>query len=132
MEISREDQLQSLYRQYAEAKEAETMATAVRRSLGEKIIALLPQPQGQDHGTVSAKLACGRIAVTYSMSYKVDPETIEAIAALPGDVYDSCIDMRYEVKGAAVRDLKESNPDLYVQLAQFITAKPASPQIKLT
>lgn len=110
-----------------EAKAAEDAAVAKRRALDEQIAMLLQDPN-KPEGTVTEKPDGFKVSVTYGMNRKVDTAALQvAWNTLPKPVQDA-VRWKAEVSVTGMRALDQGESLI---LSKFVTASPASPQVKV-
>jgi hypothetical protein len=120
--------LESVAKEWLAAKALEAAAIEKRRAVEER---LLPLVQAQEEGTVTEKLEGLKVSVTYKIDRKVDAEAVQnAWNTLPPIVQDA-FSWKPELVLKQARALEAANPEAYKTLAQFITAKPAKPSVKV-
>jgi len=105
-----------------EAKEVEAEAKSNRVAIEEKIATMMREP-GVFEGTCKNKY----LSVTYKLSRKLDYQVYQTIEQdLPDGL--KCVDLKPSLNLKKFRHLEATDPQL---AAQFITAKPAKPTIKI-
>lgn len=119
--------LQELAVKRLAAKAAEEAAVAERRRLDLEIALLLQDPN-KPEGTVTQKPEGFKVSVTYGINRKVDTAALQvAWNTLPKPVQDA---VRWKAEVSAT-GLKALAADEALILSKFVTAKPASPEVKV-
>lgn len=92
---------------------------------------IMGEMEVKGEGTVSQKTENGTISVCYGMTRKVDD--IGLIAAWDNltDQAKKAFKWKPEVKVSELRKIKELLPDVYAQIAGYITATPSKPTVSI-
>lgn len=120
--------LELLAANWQSAKRNEDAARALRLSIEEQMLTLLP---AVTEGV--SKATCGhfQIGATYRLNRKVDADALKgAWAALPATVQDAFA-WKPDVSITQLRALERANPANYDMALRFITSTPAKPAIKI-
>jgi hypothetical protein len=118
---NRETALEALASAWVKAKTAEIEANALRVSIEAEIIAITG---AKDEGRETHTLPTHKITVVGKLTYKAE---FELLHELTEQWPEQLQVIKYEPKlnEPQMRKIREMRPDLYRQMAQFITVKPA-------
>jgi hypothetical protein len=120
--------LDNLAQMWLRAKQAEDDARIHRVEI-ESALLLHSQPIAE--GTDRVETPHTKLAVTYGLRRKVDSDLLSnAWAAIP-EVARKCFKWSADVDLKHLRAVQAVDPELYARLAQFITATPAKPAVKV-
>lgn len=120
--------LELLAANWLAAKHAEDDARALRLSIENEMLAVLP---AVEEGT--AKATCGhfQIGATYRLNRKVDTERLkDDWATLPGRV-QAAFTWKADVSITQLRAMEKAAPLDYDEALHYITTSPAKPAIKI-
>ena len=120
--------LDQLARDWLAAKSAEDEARGRRVEI-EADLLLHSQPVAE--GTDRVDTAATRLAVTYGVRRKVDSDALSDVWGALSDIGRKCFRWSADVDLKQLRAVQTVTPELYAQLAQFITATPAKPAVKV-
>jgi len=118
---NRETALEALASAWVKAKTAETEANALRVSIETEIIAITG---AKEEGRETHALPNHKITVVGKLTYKAE---FEPLHQLTEQWPEQLQVIKYEPKlnEPQIRKIREMRPDLYRQMSQFITVKPA-------
>lgn len=126
--ISDVDPLVQAVETYIGAKRAEDTAKARRIEAEDRILALLPL---KEEGSQTVGVGGYKVTLTGKLSYKCDdPKALAEFCAgksWPGDWIPVKTETKLDETGA--KWLRANEPDLWAQLAQFVTVKPAKTRV---
>lgn len=92
---------------------------------------LCEELRGPTEGTVSEKTDAVKVSISYKLNRTVDTKALQtAWNNLPAFV-QAAFNWKADVSLTLLRKLQEDHPALYEQAAQFVTAKPAKPSVKV-
>lgn len=113
-------------RAYVAAKQAESSATAARVAAEEQILALHP---AREEGSETFEADGLKVTVTGKLTYACeDPRALaEACAAWPANLVPVKTKLELDTTGA--KWLRANEPQMWQQLARFVTVKPAKTAI---
>lgn len=116
--------------EWHDAKRREDKAKEDRLVAEAKIVMLFG---AKPEGSQTVKTDFFKVETTGNVTRSIDDAAFLAIKSqLPKNVRDACIKTTYEPRVGGIKELKVSNPDLYVVLAQCVTSKPAKTSVKVT
>jgi hypothetical protein len=118
---NRETALEALASAWVKAKTAEIEANALRVSIETEIIAITG---AKDEGRETHTLPTHKITVIGKLTYKAEFEPLHELTEQWSEQFQV---IKYEPKlnEPQIRKIREMRPDLYRQMSQFITVKPA-------
>lgn len=116
-----------LIAQRIEAKRAEDAAIEVRRAIDTQLADLLRDPS-KTEGAISHKADGYKLTVTYSVTRKADQDKLKSSWHTLSLEQQDAFKWKVEVSAGEMKKLSEADR---LALAQYIEAKPASPQIKI-
>ena len=122
-----ETALEALASAWVKAKTAENEANALRVSIEAEIIAITgAKEEGREHH----KLPNHKLTVIGKLIYKAEFEPLHELTEQWPDQFQV---IKYEPKlnEPQIRKIREMRPDLYRQMSQFITVKPAKTGINV-
>lgn len=126
--ITERASLDQLARDWLAAKAAEDEARVKRVEIES---ALLLHSQPVSEGTDRVETDATKVAVTYSMRRKVDAAALSAAWGAVPELVRGAFKWSADVDLKTLRALQTANPTAYAQAAQFITATPAKPAVKV-
>lgn len=109
------------------AKRAEDAAIEVRRAIDAQLADLLRDP-AKPEGAISHKEDGYRVSVTFGITRKADSEKLSANWSTMSPAHQAAFKWKAEVSVSELKKLSEADR---LALADFIEAKPASPQVKI-
>jgi hypothetical protein len=118
---NRETALEALASAWVKAKTAEIEANALRVSIETEIIAITG---AKEEGRETHTLPTHKITVIGKLTYKAEFEPLHELTEQWPEQFQV---IKYEPKlnEPQIRKIREMRPDLYRQMSQFITVKPA-------
>lgn len=120
--------LATLAAAHVQAKADEDAARARRYEIEAQIVALLP---GADEGTTTNKLDTVKVSVTRKMTRSVDTAALQERWSLLPAQAQSIFKWSADIDTRKLRAAQDMAPDAYAAAAQFITAKPSKPGVKV-
>jgi len=122
-----ETALASLADAWVKAKAAEAEANALRVSIEAEIIAITG---AKDEGRETHTLPNHKLTVIGKLTYKAEFEPLHELTEQWPDQFQV---IKYEPKlnEPQIRKIREMRPDLYRQIAQHLTVKPAKTGINI-
>lgn len=110
------------------AKADEDSAKARRLEIEAAIVAAIP---GADEGTATEKTEAIKVSVTRKLTRSVDTEALqEHWSFLPAQA-QAVFKWSADIDTRKLRAAQDMAPDAYAAAAQFITAKPSKPGVKV-
>lgn len=126
--LTTQSELERTAREILEFKTIEDDAKASRLAAEERLIAMI---ENKPEGTVHEEDGGIKVTATFKLTRTVDAGAVQAAwNDLPEMVRDA-FSWKPELVLKHARALEAANPKDYAVLAQFITAKPAKPSIKI-
>lgn len=120
--------MQDLAAAWIDAKAAETAAIERRREIDAEIASLMLV---KDEGTSSAPFGCFKVSVTAKLTRTLDSSAVQnAWNDLPELARDA-FRWKPELDIKHYRALESANPAVFAQVSRFVTAKPATPAVKV-
>lgn len=120
--------LDTLSAAWLAAKADEDAARARRYEIEAQIVAMLP---GADEGTTTNKLDTVKVSVTRKLTRSVDTAALqEHWSFLPAQA-QAVFKWSADIDTRKLRAAQDMAPDAYAAAAQFITAKPSKPGVKV-
>ncbi len=120
--------MQELAAAWIEAKAAETAAVERRREIDARIAGLMLV---KDEGTSSAPFGCFRVSVTAKLTRTLDSSAVQnSWNDLPELAHDA-FRWKPELDMKHYRALESANPAVFALVSRFVTAKPATPTVKV-
>ena len=122
-----ETALEALASAWVKAKTAENEANALRVSIEAEIIAITG---AKEEGRETHTLPNHKLTVIGKLTYKAEFEPLHELTEQWPDQFQV---IKYEPKlnEPQIRKIREMRPDLYRQMSQFITVKPAKTGINV-
>jgi hypothetical protein len=124
---NRETALEALASAWVKAKTAEIEANALRVSIETEIIAITG---AKDEGRETHTLPTHKITVIGKLTYKAEFEPLHELTEQWPEQFQV---IKYEPKlnEPQIRKIREMRPDLYRQMSEHITVKPAKTGINI-
>jgi len=111
------------------AKQDEETAREARIAIETEIVKLV---EAKDEGTAHAMGEQFKATVTFGVNRTVDRAALDAIRdQVPTALFFRAFEYRPAIDTAGLRYLRNNEPEVYAQLAQAITAKPAKPSVRV-
>lgn len=120
--------LATLAAAHVQAKADEDAARARRYEIEAQIVALLP---GADEGTTTNKLDTVKVSVTRKLTRSVDTAALQERWSLLPAQAQAVFKWSADIDTRKLRAAQDMAPDAYAAAAQFITAKPSKPGVKV-
>lgn len=124
-----EPTLEDLAIEWLAAKAAESVAIEHRRAIDTLIVQRMTNEAGE--GTVSDKFAKVKVAVTYKIDRKVDSDKLGLDWRNLSDKAQAAFRWKADLDTKVMRAAQDMAPEVYSTICQYITAKPASPSVKV-
>ena len=121
--------IDALCAEWMKAKQAEYDAKARRLAIEEALAAAVPCES--DEGSAVGIAGSYKVTVTRKMTRTVDTDALSAAWALLPENARKVFRWKADIDTRAMRAAQDMSPDDYASAAQFITAKPAKPAIKV-
>jgi len=111
------------------AKEDEEAARTARIAIENEIVQLV---EPKEEGSVTTAGSQFKASVTFGINRTIDRAVLDTLRdQVPAALFFRAFDYRPAIDTAGLRYLRNNEPDVYAQLAQAITAKPAKPSVKV-
>lgn len=116
-----------------QAKVSEDAALQWRRSVGEALLSKVEAPPSGEGTTHPDGDANHKITITYAKTRSIDDAVaVMALAEkLPDAVFRSVVRFSADIDTKVLRAIQDSEPAAWEIIAEHITTKPSTPQIKI-
>jgi hypothetical protein len=111
-----------------EAKTAEAEANKTRLAAETAVINLMGELKPE--GTAKAETEYFKVQVATKLNRTISDDTALA-AALPAPIASRLVRYKAALDLKELRHLQDNEPELYAKAAEFITAKPAKPTVRV-
>ncbi len=125
---TKQSEFERTAREVMEFKRIEDDARASRVAAEARLVSMV---EARDEGTIHEEDGGVKVTVTFKVTRTVDADRVVADwNSLPPVIHDAFV-WKPDLVLKQMRALEAANPDAYAILAQYLTAKPAKPSVKI-